>query len=72
MPAFPVDAVDTVGAGDAFCAAFTVARAAGLTDLGHVVRRASAAGALAATRRGAQAALPTQAEVDEFLAERST
>jgi ribokinase len=58
-----VQVVDTVGAGDAFCAALVV----GLLDgrpLGAALARACAAGALAASRPGAQPALPTAAELD--------
>ncbi|MGK4585715.1 ribokinase [Kitasatospora sp. HPMI-4] len=66
-PGFPVDAVDTVGAGDAFCAALTLALAAH-TPPATALRRACAAGSLATTRPGAQAALPTRAEVDRLLA----
>ncbi|MFB9365808.1 PfkB family carbohydrate kinase [Kitasatospora sp. NPDC001664] len=68
VPAFAVAAVDAVGAGDAFCAALAVARAEGVAGLGEAVRRACAVGALATTRRGAQGALPTRAEVGAFLA----
>ncbi|MDH6115248.1 ribokinase [Kitasatospora sp. MAP12-15] len=64
--AFPVRAVDTVGAGDAFCAQLTVALSAGRA-LPEALRRACAAGALAATRTGAQRSLPTLAEVDALL-----
>ncbi|GGZ81752.1 ribokinase [Streptomyces subrutilus] len=63
---FPVAAVDTVGAGDAFCAQLALALGAGV-PLAQAVRRSCAAGALATTRRGAQAALPTRAEVDGLL-----
>ncbi|MGW4650121.1 ribokinase [Kitasatospora sp. NPDC004289] len=68
VPAFAVAAVDAVGAGDAFCAALAVARAEGVAGLGEAVRRACAVGALATTGRGAQAAMPTRAELDAFLA----
>ena len=64
--AFAVDVVDTTGAGDAFCGALAVALADGL-PIADAVRRGCAAGALAATRMGAQAALPTRAELDAFL-----
>jgi len=57
VPGFPVTAVDTVGAGDAFVGALAVALASGLGPAGAVTA-ACAAGAAAATRRGAQAALP--------------
>lgn len=65
-PGFPADAVDTVGAGDAFCAQLAIALGLG-RPLAEAVRRACAAGALAATRRGAQDALPTRSEVDALL-----
>ncbi|MFD9397146.1 ribokinase [Streptomyces sp. NPDC060000] len=71
VPAFPVDAIDAVGAGDTFCAALTVARATGVPDLGEAVRRACAAGALAAASRGGLASFPNRTEVDEFLKQRS-
>jgi ribokinase len=67
QPPFPADVVDTTGAGDAFCGALAHALAAGY-DLREAVRRACAAGALATERLGAQAALPTAAQVDELLA----
>ena len=62
----PVHAVDGTAAGDAFCGAFVVAL---LHDLAEDValRRACAAGALAASRPGAQPSLPTAAEVDAIL-----
>jgi ribokinase len=62
VPGFPVTAVDTVGAGDAFVGALAVALAGGL-DPAAAVTAACAAGAAAATRRGAQAALPGPADV---------
>ena len=62
VPGFPVTAVDTVGAGDAFVGALAVALASGL-DPAAAVTAACAAGAAAATRRGAQAALPGPAGV---------
>jgi len=63
VPAFEVAAVDTVGAGDAFCAALAVrlAEGAGLVD---AVRFAGAAGALACTRAGAEPSMPARAEVE--------
>lgn len=62
VPAFDVDAVDTTGAGDAFCGALAVALAAG-EDLGSAVTAAAAVGALATRARGARGSLPTPAEV---------
>ncbi|MDF9811230.1 ribokinase [Streptomyces sp. SPB162] len=65
-PGFPIDAMDTVGAGDAFCAQLALALGPG-RPLAPALRRACAAGAVAATRRGAQQALPTRAEVDALV-----
>jgi ribokinase len=59
---FPVDAVDTVGAGDTFVGALAVAVAAGVPAPG-AVRAAAAAGAAAVTRHGAQTAMPRPADV---------
>lgn len=64
--AFPVEAIDTTGAGDAFNGALAVGLAAGGT-LEQVIPLASAAAALTCTRRGAQAALPGRADVERFL-----
>jgi ribokinase len=64
--AFPVDAVDTTAAGDAFNGALGTALGVGDT-LPNALRFASAAAALACTRRGAQPSLPTRAEVDRLL-----
>jgi ribokinase len=63
---FPVEAVDTVGAGDCFNGAFAVALLEG-HDPWQAARFASAAAAISVTRRGAQASMPSRAEVDEFL-----
>ncbi|MFI0976907.1 ribokinase [Streptomyces sp. NPDC021093] len=63
---FTVDAVDTVGAGDAFCAQLALSLGSGV-PLPEAVRRACAAGALATTRPGAQSSLPSTAEVDALL-----
>ena len=62
----PVDAVDTVGAGDALCGALAAGLALGLDDE-VAVRRANAAGALATTRPGARSS-PTAAAIDALLA----
>ena len=61
-----VTAVDTVGAGDAFTAALTVALVEGAVPV-EALRFACAAGAAAATRAGAQPSLPTREEVEALL-----
>jgi len=66
-PPFEVDALDTTGAGDAFCGTLAAALAAGAA-LPDAVRRASAAGALATTVRGAVPSLPSRDDVDALLA----
>ena len=63
IPPFVVRAVDTTGAGDAACGALAAALGQGC-DIAVAARRASAAGALAATRHGAVPSLPTRAEID--------
>jgi ribokinase len=62
VPGFPVRAVDSVGAGDTFVGALATAIGAG-ADPESAVRAASAAAAVATTRRGTQAALPRPAEI---------
>lgn len=63
----PVDAVDGTAAGDAFTACLLVSLLEG-RDEDESLARACAAGALAASRFGAQPSLPTAAEVDAILA----
>ena len=62
----PVVALDTTGAGDAFVGAITLALLEGQAPEA-ALKFACAAGALAATRAGAQPSLPTRAEVDARL-----
>jgi len=64
--AFHVEAVNTVGAGDCFNGAFAAALLEG-NDPFAAARFASAAAAISVTRPGAQASMPTRAEVDAFL-----
>lgn len=61
-----VTAVDGTAAGDAFCAALLVSLLEG-RERAAALARACAAGALAASRPGAQPSLPTAAEVDTLL-----
>jgi ribokinase len=62
-PAFAVDVVDTVGAGDAFVGAFVAALA---EEHPEPLRLAQAAAALSVGRPGAMSA-PARAEVEAFL-----
>lgn len=66
FPAFPVTAVDTTAAGDAFNGALAVGLAAG-GSLEQAIPLAAAAAALTCTKRGAQDSLPRRAEVERFL-----
>jgi ribokinase len=61
-----VEPVDGTGAGDAFTACLVVSLLEGRTRE-ESLRRACAAGALAASRFGAQTSLPTAEEVDALL-----
>ena len=67
VPAFTIDAVDPTGAGDAFVAGVAWGMAQ-RWPWPETARFANAVGALACCSLGAQAALPTMAEVETFLA----
>lgn len=66
VPAFPVNAVDTTAAVDAFNAGFAVALMRGATVVRSAVF-ASAVAAISVTRHGAQTSMPTGDEVQDFL-----
>jgi ribokinase len=68
IPAHPVRAADTTGAGDAFNGAFAVALARGVCAR-QAVQFATAAAAISVMRRGALPSMPTQTEVEDFVAE---
>jgi ribokinase len=75
VPGHRVDAVDTTGAGDTFCGALVAAldadgAALSAGSLGRAAEWATAAAALAVQRPGAVPAIPTVAEVEEYLASR--
>ena len=69
VPAFPVEVVDTLGAGDTWHGAFALALAEGRSAR-EAVTFASAAAAIKCTRFGGRDGAPRRAEVDAFLAER--
>jgi ribokinase len=66
IPSFPVNAIDTTAAGDAFCGSLAAALARG-EDLRTAVRWACAGGALATTKMGAEPSLPTDAEIKNLV-----
>jgi ribokinase len=61
-----VDVIDSVGAGDAFCAALALRPAIG-DALHDAVRYANAAGAFACTRHGAEPSMPRTDDVESVL-----
>jgi len=69
MDAFEVEAIDTLGAGDAFHGGFTL-RLAETGDAVESLRFASAVAALKCTRFGGATGAPTREEVEAFLARR--
>jgi ribokinase len=70
FPAYRVEPIDTTAAGDAFVGGFAVALAE-LRDLKVAITWGNAAGALAATKLGAQPSLPTRAEWEAFYRTRA-
>ena len=67
--AFPVDAVDTTAAGDAFNGALAVSVARGM-EIEDALCFAVATASLCVTRKGAQTSMPTEQEVRHFLADK--
>lgn len=67
VPAFPVEALDTTGAGDAFTGAFALALSE-KRDVHDAARFACAAAALSVTKLGTAPAMPQRSEIDAFLA----
>lgn len=61
-PSVPVEAIDTIGAGDAFNGALAVALNEGKT-INEAVQWGNAAGAFAATKKGTQTAMPSRSEL---------
>jgi ribokinase len=66
VPALAVKAVDTVGAGDAFCGYLAAGLGEGM-PLSDALALASTAAGLACTKAGAQPAIPQRAEVAALL-----
>lgn len=66
QPGFSVKAQDTTAAGDSFCGVLVAALSEG-NPLQKALNKASAAGALACTKLGAQASIPSLTAVNKFL-----
>jgi ribokinase len=66
LPAFPVTAVDTTAAGDAFNGGFATGLMFGKSPL-ESAYFATAVAAISVTRTGAQPSMPTMAEVETFM-----
>jgi ribokinase len=66
IPAFPVKAVDTTAAGDAFNGAFATGLMLGKSAL-QSAQFAMAVAGISVTRAGAQPSMPGMAEVQQFL-----
>ncbi len=71
VDAFTVDAVDTTAAGDTFIGYFLSAYCSH-TDARQALLRGCAASAIAVTREGAAQSIPTQQEVDRFMAKNAS
>jgi sugar/nucleoside kinase (ribokinase family) len=65
-PGFPVEVVDTTGAGDVFHGAFLFGLLKGY-DVEYTARFANAASAIKCTRQGGRAGIPKLAAIDRFL-----
>jgi fructokinase len=65
-PGYPVEPVDTTGAGDAFLAGAVASLVGGETDLSRVLSFANAVAAVTTTGAGAMTTLPTREAVSEF------
>lgn len=63
IPCEPVHAIDTTGAGDTFCGAWTAEMLRG-ASFRESLEFANRAAAISVTRRGAQSSIPTRAEVE--------
>jgi len=67
MPAYRVDVVDTLGAGDVFHGAYALALAEGRA-VADAARFANAAAAIKCTRASGRRGIPSRAEVDAWIA----
>lgn len=70
-PAYPIHAVDTVGAGDAFGSAYVYGILNGY-DIEERLRHANGSGALVATIKGDNEGLPSFSELKQFIGDEKT
>ena len=70
IPGFKVDAVDSTAAGDTFGAALAIGLCRG-KPIEEAIVTAHAAAGICVSRQGAQVSVPTEAEVEQFLRERT-
>lgn len=71
IPPFRINPVDTTAAGDAFAGGLAVRLAAGVS-LNEAAQFATAAGAIAATRLGAQPGMARRSEIEQLLTQART
>ena len=69
VPGYPVEIINTVGAGDGFASGLIYGWAQGW-DWERAARFANACGALVVTRHGCARALPYRSEVEQFMTDR--
>ncbi len=70
-PPFPMEVVDTTGAGDSFDAGFIYRSVLQGASRVEALRFANACGAIAVTRTGGASSVPAAAEVENFLRDKS-
>ncbi|MHA1745532.1 MAG: carbohydrate kinase family protein [Promethearchaeota archaeon] len=69
VPAYPVRVVDTTGAGDTFCGAFTYTYGIKKWSIKKALRFGVAAASLKLQKLGARSGMPTFASVEQFITE---
>ena len=66
LPSYPVDKLDSTGAGDAFIGGFILGLISG-KDMKECINLGNAVGSISITKLGAQGSLPTEQELSQFL-----
>ncbi len=70
-PSYEIQAVDTVGAGDAFASALCVALGGNTISMQQALQHANACGAMVARQLGVLDALPLRVDLDTFISNQS-